>query len=75
MAFTAHQCRAARALLGWSRDKLAETSKVGASTLGDFERQVRTPHDHILADIRSALESAGVEFTDGEQPGVRLRKR
>jgi len=24
--------------------------------------------------MRSALESAGIEFTDGEQPGVRLRK-
>jgi hypothetical protein len=28
-----------------------------------------------LTDIRAALESAGVEFTDGKQPGVRLPKR
>jgi hypothetical protein len=27
-----------------------------------------------LADMRSALETAGIEFTDGEQPGVRPRK-
>jgi transcriptional regulator with XRE-family HTH domain len=74
MSLTAAQCRAARALLKWSQDKLAEASKVGASTVGDFERELRTPHDHILADMRSALESAGIEFTDGEQPGVRLRK-
>jgi transcriptional regulator with XRE-family HTH domain len=74
MSFTAAQCRAARALLKWSQDKLAEASKVGAATVRDFERGARTPHHHILADIRSALESAGVEFTNGDQPGVRLRK-
>jgi transcriptional regulator with XRE-family HTH domain len=74
MPLNAAQCRAARALLKWSQDKLAAVSNVSASTVGDFERGVRTPHDHILADVRSALESAGIEFTDGERPGVRLRK-
>jgi hypothetical protein len=29
----------------------------------------------MLADIRFALEAAGIEFIDGEQPGVRLKKR
>ncbi len=28
-----------------------------------------------LSVIRQALEAAGVEFTNGDQPGVRLRKR
>ena len=28
----------------------------------------------IIAAIRAALEAAGVEFTNGEAPGVRLRK-
>jgi len=74
MSLTAAQCRAARALLKWSQDKLAEASKVGASTVGDFERGARTPHDHILADMRIALESAGIEFANGEHPGVRLRR-
>jgi hypothetical protein len=27
-----------------------------------------------LAAIQHALEAAGVEFTNGDQPGVRLRK-
>ena len=75
MSLTAAQCRAARALLKWSQDKLAEASKVGTSTVGEFEREIRTPHDHILADMRSALEAAGIEFTNGEQPGVRLRRK
>jgi transcriptional regulator with XRE-family HTH domain len=76
----AAQCRAARGLLNWSQDTLAEASRVGISTVGDFERDRRTPHNHLLRDIRSALESAGIEFIaenggGPEGPGVRLRKR
>jgi DNA-binding transcriptional regulator YiaG len=76
----AAQCRAARGLLNWSQDALAAASKVGISTVGDFERERRTPCDHLLRDMRSALESAGIEFIaenggGPEGPGVRLRKR
>jgi transcriptional regulator with XRE-family HTH domain len=71
------QCRAARALLDWSQTQLADASKVATKTLADFERGKRTPYDRTLADVRAALESAGVIFVDenGEGPGVRLRKR
>jgi hypothetical protein len=65
---TAAQCRAARALLNWSQDRLAEASKVGISTISDFERDKRRPHDHLLRDIRSSLELGGVEFI-GERGG------
>ena len=68
------QCRAARAFLGWSRDELARRSKVSNATLADFEAGKRDPYSRTLADIRSAFEEAGVEFTNGDQPGVRLRK-
>jgi len=76
---TAAQCRAARGLLNWSQDTLAEASKIGISTVGDFERERRTPCNHLLRDIRSALESAGIEFMaenggGPEGPGVRFRK-
>jgi transcriptional regulator with XRE-family HTH domain len=74
---TAHQSRGARAMLGWSREQLAERSRVSAATLADFEAEKRTPYNRTLADIRSALEAAGVEFIseDGDGgPGVRLRK-
>jgi hypothetical protein len=30
--------------------------------------------DEAVAAVRAALEAAGVEFTNGDQPGVRLRK-
>jgi transcriptional regulator with XRE-family HTH domain len=67
------QCRAARALIDWSRESLAEASRVGLRTLVDFERGARKPRDVTLDALRRALEAKGVEFLDGEQPGVRLR--
>jgi hypothetical protein len=39
----------------------------------ESERVVPISDDSISA-IRNALEAAGVEFTNGDQPGVRLRK-
>ena len=68
------ECRAARAMLEWSRDDLAVAAKVARRTVVDFERGARSPYDRTLADIRLALEAAGIEFTDGDAPGVRLRQ-
>jgi transcriptional regulator with XRE-family HTH domain len=70
------QCRAARALLGWSREVLAERSRVGMATLADFEGGKRSPYERTLTDIRAALEDAGVEFipSNGAGDGVRFRK-
>jgi transcriptional regulator with XRE-family HTH domain len=71
------QCRAARALLGWTRDQLAQASEVGPRTLMDFERRTRDPHRRTISDIRRAFEEAGVIFIDenGEGQGVRLKKK
>jgi transcriptional regulator with XRE-family HTH domain len=73
MSFIPAQCRAARALLDWSQAQLAEASSVATKTIADFERGSRTPYDRTLADLRRALEAAGVEFTNGGQPGVRMK--
>ncbi len=72
-ALSAAQVRAARGLLDWSQDRLASTAKVGNSTVRDFEAGRRTPYPNNLAAIRAALEAAGVTFTDGDEPGVKLR--
>ncbi len=64
----------ARAGLGITAEALAAAAGVSKVTLSDFEIGKRSPHPRTLAAIRSALEAAGVEFTNGEVPGVRLRK-
>ena len=72
-AISPEQCRGARAMLNLKREDLASASQVGHSTLFDFESGRRQPHPRTLAAIRAALEAAGVEFTNGDGPGVRLR--
>jgi transcriptional regulator with XRE-family HTH domain len=72
---TPEQCRAARGLKDWSQTKLAAEAKVGESTVRNFEAGRSIPVPNNLAAIRSALEAVGVEFTNGDQPGVRLRKK
>ena len=73
------QVKAARALLGWSQERLADAADVSIPTIKRLEA-----HDGPLGGrnetgtkIRLALERAGVEFIDenGGGPGVRLRKR
>jgi transcriptional regulator with XRE-family HTH domain len=68
------QSRAGRALLDWSREKLAAESGVPSRTVADFELSNTAPRAITTAAIRTALETAGVEFTNGDAPGVRLRK-
>ena len=74
-AFSPAQCRAARALLNWSQTELAKKAAVAKQTLGDFERGARQPYPRTLEDIRAVLETAGVEFTNGDSPGVWLKKK
>jgi DNA-binding XRE family transcriptional regulator len=71
---TPAQCRAARALVDFTQRQLADAAGLSVSTLADFERSIRPVSGHLTAAIRRALEAAGVEFTNGGEPGVRLRK-
>lgn len=73
---TAAQCRAARALVRWSQDQLADASQVGVAAIRVFEAEQSSPRRVTLAAIRAALEAAGVEFIpeNGGGAGVRLRK-
>jgi hypothetical protein len=74
---TSAQIRAARALIRWSAQELANASSVGVTTirraeLTQSETKLTRANDQA---IRRALEAAGVEFIDAEGggPGVRLR--
>lgn len=71
---TPDQSRAARGLLDWSQAELASRSNLSESTIRDFEKGRRVPSINNLAAIRRVLEVAGVQFLDGDQPGVRLSR-
>lgn len=73
---TPSQCRAARALVGMSQDRLAEVSDVAKRTIASFEREGRQPYQRTIAALQLALENAGIEFIpeNGSGPGVRLQK-
>lgn len=79
-ALTSAQIRAARALIRWSAEDLAQHSGVSVTTIRRAElmpsgTSLTRVNDHV---IRSALETAGIEFIDANEngggPGVRLRK-
>ncbi|KAB2763054.1 helix-turn-helix domain-containing protein [Brucella anthropi] len=59
---TPAQSRAARGLIEWSQEQLAQASHLGLSTIRDFEKGRRVPTHNNLAAIRRALEEAGVTF-------------
>ena len=69
MIFMPLQCRMARAAVGLGIRELALAAKVSIDTITRFERGDQLKERTIEA-IQRALEAAGVEFTNGEQPGV-----
>jgi transcriptional regulator with XRE-family HTH domain len=73
---TAAQSRAARGLLGWSQQALADRARVGVMTVHQMEKDGAQPRRATQDVVRRAFEEAGVEFIDenGGGPGVRLRK-
>ena len=74
---TSAQIRAARALLRWSAEDLARASALGVTTIRRAELTEGETAMTMANDlaVRRALETAGVEFIDGNGggPGVRLR--
>ncbi len=72
MMINAAQCRMARAALKIGVLKLAAMAKVATSTITRLEAgEVLKPR--TVEAIQNALEKAGVEFTNGSKPGVRLK--
>ena len=74
---TSAQIRAARALIRWSAQDLADHCAVSVTTIRRAELMPSTTaltrvNDYV---IRQALEAAGVEFINADKggPGVRLR--
>ena len=55
--------------------ELAQKANVGVSTVQRIENAAGPPNAYgsNLASIQSALEAAGIEFTNGDAPGIRMR--
>jgi len=74
---TAEQVRGARAMLRMEQRQLADAAGVSVETIKRMERATgEAPTNARTATaIQRALENAGVEFTNGDQPGVRMRRQ
>ena len=74
---TSAQCRAARGLLDWTQQRLADQAGVGIVTVRQFEAGLNEPRRATLEVIKRAFEDADIEFIqeNGGGPGVRLRER
>lgn len=71
---TGAQIRAARGLLGWTVRNLARRAIVSIATVNMIEGANGLPsttRDQLEA-VQATLAAAGIEFLDGEAPGVRL---
>lgn len=72
---TPRQIRAARALLGWSQQQLADKAIVSLNAVTRLEKGKVDTRLSTLSAIEKALIKAGVEFlpADLKGEGVRLR--
>jgi hypothetical protein len=75
VTITGAQIRAARELLGWTRQKLALRAKLPTPIIQRAESVEGelpiTSYQEAL--IRNALQDAGLEFTSGDEPGAKLK--
>lgn len=73
---SASQIRAARALLGWSGQDLADKCEISIKTLRRYEPQIGIPvgNTKVLITIQKVFEDQGIEFTGDPlvNPGVVL---
>lgn len=65
---TGRQVRAARALLNWKQEMLAEKALVALTALKRLESERNLPvHEATRDQVRRALEAAGVLFVESER--------
>lgn len=70
MQVTGQQIRAARALLGWSRQDLAEASDISMSALLRLEGALTDSRSSTVNKVISTLRSAGIEFVNRDEASI-----
>lgn len=63
------QIKGARAMLGWTREELADASGLSHNTIRNLEMGFISPRGKTLEQLCQAVEEAGLEFTEDE--GIR----
>jgi transcriptional regulator with XRE-family HTH domain len=72
---TGEQVKTARKLLGWSQMTLGFEAGTNQQTVLKFERGESRAEGRTISAFQRALESGGVEFTNGGEPGVKLKAK
>src|SRR5262249_3713844 len=70
---TIQQVKAARALIDWKQEDLADASGISVPAIARLEQGVGNSRASTLSSIRTAFEKNGVEFLDSTH-GVQLRQ-
>ncbi len=77
MILTGNHLKAARALTDLDQEGLADLSGVSVNTIRNMEATASKAvggYESTRAKVQGALEGLGIEFTNGNTPGVRLVK-
>jgi transcriptional regulator with XRE-family HTH domain len=77
MNLTGNHLRAARALAGLDQEGLSELSGVSINTVRNMEACGAAAIGGFASTrekVQAALEGLGIEFMNGDRPGVRLQK-
>jgi hypothetical protein len=78
MVLTGNHLKAARAIAGLDQAALAKLSDVSINIIRNMEATGSAPiggRSSTRDQVQAALEELGVEFANGGEPGVRLRKK
>ena len=67
------QCKMARVAIGWGIRDLARIASVSSDTVIRLERG-ESIKEATIERLRITFKAAGIEFDDGDAPGVRLRR-
>lgn len=70
---TARQIRAARALLGWSQQDLADKAIVSINAVTRLERNEVDPRLSTVTAVQKAITKAGVTFLPNDTMGEGVR--
>jgi len=72
---SAAQIRAARALVGWSQQELADRAIVSVNAVNRLERGLVDTKSSTLSAVERAFMKAGVEFVPAGEKGEGVRFR